>query len=360
MSYLQLVGWRPGIPRQDHFQDITVAGNISLGANTTILPAFTPIRSAGIRILTSGGYSGNDIGAEINSADTDLGANPGTIFIPNTRDGESLTTAVTITNGHNLQFDDLTLDCQAGFTFEEGSQLSGWTNAGTSVNGGTELEHNFNGDFLVWDGSGTASRTGGGGIRNIRVTNTYTGGDLNGNIVVVKGTSASQRAGGWSIENFNFSGLSDTNRATRGILIDGSAIGGTDAILDINLLRVKCSGSGTDFEDIRIDTAGNVFGYNVRVSNFKNGAQTNGITVTGTAIKNSGEIHFVACGINTLALDRVENFSWFGGSMNTLTNTANTSANALVFPGQLTNNPSVVRASLMSAVAPGRAPGAIP
>ena len=41
--------------RTDHFQDITVAGNISLGATSTILPEFTPARIAEIRIVGESG-----------------------------------------------------------------------------------------------------------------------------------------------------------------------------------------------------------------------------------------------------------------------------------------------------------------
>ena len=302
---------------------------------------FLPSDVTGLRVLSVGAFSGADLGAEINSADTALGASPGTIFVPSTRDGASLTTAMTITSGHNLVFDNGTWDFQAAVTFKMGSQLMGSCAPSNNVDAGTELEHNFNGDFLIWDGSGTASRSTGGGIRNILINNTYTGGDANGNLLVVKGTSAAQRAGAFAFENLTIAGLSSTNRQTRSIFIDGSGIGGSDVILDIHMSHVKVSGASTDNEDIRIDAVSNLFAHNVRVSNFQNGAQAAGVTVTGTATAPSSEIHFVACGISgSLTLDRVGNLSWFGGSFSTLTNTANTTLPITIFPGLLTNAPT--------------------
>ena len=77
MSWLQRIGWRPGIPREDHFQDITVSGNISLGATTTILPEFTPARIAEIRIAGESGIE--TIQDAINDANSGGG---GYVFIP--------------------------------------------------------------------------------------------------------------------------------------------------------------------------------------------------------------------------------------------------------------------------------------
>ena len=55
MSWLQLIGWRPGMSRVDHFQDITIAGNISIGANAS----FT--NPGGVSIDTIFGGKINDI-----------------------------------------------------------------------------------------------------------------------------------------------------------------------------------------------------------------------------------------------------------------------------------------------------------
>ena len=292
-----------------------------------------------IRVVNGSKFACSSAG--INAADTDLGSSLGEIWVTSACDGSSFTAAVTITNGHKLKFSCGTFDFQAAVTFKMGSQLSGCASASNNVAAGTELEHNFSGDFLIWDGQGTANRNTGGGIRNILINNTYTGGDLNGNLVVVKGTSASQRAGAFAFENLTINGLSATNRHTRGILIDGSALGGTDKILDVSMIRVKVSGSGTDFEDIRLDAASAVISFMARISNFNNGAQTAGITVTGTATAPSTEIHFVDSGISgTLALDRVGNFSWLGGSINTVTNTANCTGNILIVAPTITNAPT--------------------
>ncbi len=63
--------------RTDDFQDITVKGNISLSATTTILPGFTPARIAEIRIAGESGIE--TIQAAIDDANSNGG---GYVFIP--------------------------------------------------------------------------------------------------------------------------------------------------------------------------------------------------------------------------------------------------------------------------------------
>ncbi len=62
------------MPRNDHVQDLTVAGNISLSATTTILPAFTPARIAKVRIAGESGIP--TIQAAVNDITT------GIVFVP--------------------------------------------------------------------------------------------------------------------------------------------------------------------------------------------------------------------------------------------------------------------------------------
>lgn len=65
------------MPRLDHFQDITVAGNLSLSATSKITPAFTPDRIGGIRIV-----GGQGTLPTIQDTIDDLPASGGTVFIP--------------------------------------------------------------------------------------------------------------------------------------------------------------------------------------------------------------------------------------------------------------------------------------
>ena len=62
--------------RTDHFQDITVAGNISLGATSTILPEFTPARIAEIRIVGESGVE------TIQKAINDISPTGGIVYVP--------------------------------------------------------------------------------------------------------------------------------------------------------------------------------------------------------------------------------------------------------------------------------------
>ena len=70
------------MPREDHFGDITVSGNISLSATTTILPEFTPARIASIRIA---GESG--IETIQNAIDDITSTSPGLVVIPSDYSG---------------------------------------------------------------------------------------------------------------------------------------------------------------------------------------------------------------------------------------------------------------------------------
>lgn len=284
--------------------------------------------------------TGADLGAKINAIDTALGTSPGTIHVASESSGSTISTAIVLTNAHNLTFGAGRWVFTAGITAKMGSQISGVAEPGNNDDQGTTLEHNFNGDFIVFDGSGTANRGTGGGVRNLRILNTFAAGDLNGNAIRITGTSASQRAGKIKLENILITGNSATNRWTRAIFCDGAPLTGTNLILDLDLQNIKVANSGTNSEDARFESCSNVSGDRFRVSSGNNGAQTLGITITGTATAQSSNIHFTNSNTGTVVIDRAGLISFTGGSLVNISRTANSTSPIRVDAAQITNSPA--------------------
>lgn len=94
------VGWKPGVARLDHFQDISIAGVLSLGANASILNAskvsidslFSGILN-GVRVVTSESFP------TIQSAIDDLPASGGVVYVP--AGIYDITAGITVGDGTN-------------------------------------------------------------------------------------------------------------------------------------------------------------------------------------------------------------------------------------------------------------------
>ena len=105
------------MPREDHFQDMTVAGNISLSATSKILPAFTPDRIGEVRIV---GGQGTLPTIQDAIDDVTSGASPGVVYIPAGKyqisstlniDESNLTIIGAGRNNTIIECTDATIDC---------------------------------------------------------------------------------------------------------------------------------------------------------------------------------------------------------------------------------------------------------
>ncbi len=93
------------MPREDHFQDITVAGNISLSASSKITPAFTPDRIANVKNVGGGATfpaTATGLQSAIDEAEADGG---GLIFIY--EDINLSTTTITIDGSDQVRVEFL-------------------------------------------------------------------------------------------------------------------------------------------------------------------------------------------------------------------------------------------------------------
>ncbi len=307
--------------------NLTVAGNLLAGTFDNVVYADQ--------------QAGADTGAKINAADTQLGTSPGEIWCSNVLSGTPVTTPITIHSGHTLRF------TQGGYwtftvpiTLEQGASIIGsgpWISTATSSTG-TVFFHNFSGDFIIYSGAATGTGTLGGGVlQNFSLYNIYSGGDLNGNAIEITGTALLLRADDVVIDRVYVDGNSATNRWTRGLYVDGTPIGGTDGVRNITVRDSRFHSSGTNNEDIRIENAFNTVLDNVKITSSNNGAQTPGITITGS----SGNVSSGAqlFGVNTvnLALDWANSVDVEGGFYSAITNTANSGASVVLRPANLTN-----------------------
>lgn len=105
------------MPRNDHFQDISVSGNISLSGTSKILPGLSDVGSFnGLRWAT--GFAGADAGEQIVAAINDLPTTGGTV-IADFEGSQSFPDAITISkNGVTLVLG------AAGFVFTAGVSIT--------------------------------------------------------------------------------------------------------------------------------------------------------------------------------------------------------------------------------------------
>ena len=82
------------MPRVDHFEDITVSGNISLSATSKILPGLSDIAQlANVRFAS--GFAGSDAGEQIRQAISDLPSTGG-IIIADLEGAQTISSTITV------------------------------------------------------------------------------------------------------------------------------------------------------------------------------------------------------------------------------------------------------------------------
>ena len=150
------------MPREDHFQDVTVAGNISLSATSKITPAFTPDRIGEIRIV-----GGQGTFETIQEAIDDLPSTGGTVYVPAGTHGSTskiLIDKPLILRGSGSNQALASVADQAEVTYIQNNstdQNAIEINLGTTsgLKGGVILEN-----FIIKGNDGVAGATAGSGI----------------------------------------------------------------------------------------------------------------------------------------------------------------------------------------------------
>lgn len=294
--------------------------------------------------------AGVDLGAGINAADTDLGANPGEIqvFAAPGLGTLNITTSVSIKNGHVLRFiQGFATTATAGITVEQGGSIlgvEGGIETCSSTPSGTVIFHEFSGDMITYNGgsSGGGGSRGGGSIHDLTLCNDgNTPGDLNGNAIKITGTAVNTNQSSFvDVGRVFTDGTSATKRWTRGLLADGTPIGGTNGIRNIWVHDSRFTSSGTNNQDVEFLNCFNCEMTNVVMSNSSNGAQTIGATVSGSSGAISSNTKLMNLDTGTLVLDWANNTTLFGGAFSGITVTSNAGGQSLLIPGLLVNAPS--------------------
>jgi hypothetical protein len=284
-------------------------------------------------------YAGNDLGAKINAADADLGTSAGEIWVSR-KAGTTSSTPITLQNGHTLRFiQGGVYTFTAGITVQQGGSIIGSGGFASRTYGatGTVLEHDFNGDFITWDGSTGIGGQGGGVLKDLALWQVFNG-DSAGVAVTITGTSTELRAGWVTMDNVHISAAGSTQRWTRNLVIDGSVVGGTDGVRDFTIIHCRFLGAAVDKENVLFKNVKNAHLTSVWISGGNNGTQLPGMTITGSAGALSGGVDITNSALGTLRFDWAEQCTVTGGAYTAIENTANTAATVSIVGPRLSNS----------------------
>jgi hypothetical protein len=141
MSWLQRIGWKPGVPREDHFQDVSISGTLSLGANAVIAPGvnFKDINN----IRHANAFSGSDAGAQIAAAILDLPSTGGVVDARGIEGAQTIASTITVNKAVVILLGYATYTSSASPAFDfprtgRHSSLIG-IGKGSSTDGGTRI-----------------------------------------------------------------------------------------------------------------------------------------------------------------------------------------------------------------------------
>lgn len=293
--------------------------------------------------------SAADLGAAVNCADADLGTAPGEIWVDRLTYSTSATTW-NVRNGHVLRF------IQGGIYqwntcpmihADQGVKILGSGSAsgfqqGPPTTTGTMLLHNCNGSAIVYDGSSAAGiAQGGGSIEDLTIWNVYAGKDLSGSAIDISGTVALTNQSTFILVRRVFvDGINPALRWTHGLVANGLTVGAPNGIRNIWIEDCRFDSSGTNDQDILIQNVYNPVIENVFTSNSKNGGQTIGITLTGTAGNPTTNAKLIGVDTGNLVIDFATNVQVIGGSASNIIVTENAGGQNFLFPGLLANAPT--------------------
>lgn len=221
--------------------------------------------------------------------------------------------------------------CPIGITHKGGS------NPGSISNGATQpfamLLHDFNGDFVVYDGSLSVGRGTGCGLERLALVQVFgVAGNTAGRGIVMTGTGLNNRPNFVDLKNVTIEQRSGAEASWQICCdIDGTGVGGGDGIRSvfIDACRFNQGVDGTDM--LRLASVFNAF-----VTRLEAGLGTARVTVTGTAGSKSSNINFSDCGFGDLSVDFAQNVTFCGGALANITTTVNTGPTCAFFPLRFT------------------------
>lgn len=198
----------------------------------------------------------------------------------------------------------------------------------------TNLIHNYDGNFLVFDGTAGTALGNGVGLRNLALVQANGSSSVLGKGTAIKltGTDTNNRVNWVRLDNVQVERLGGSDEWTWGIEMDGSVVGGTDGIRDLWLTRSRIVSSTSSGGGLDIKGAFNVF-----VSDTQFNLTHTRVRVSGTTANCSSNINFINCSGQTLELDFCANTVIMGGAWSYISTTSNVRPTTVIMPGRVTS-----------------------
>lgn len=198
----------------------------------------------------------------------------------------------------------------------------------------TNLIHNYDGNFLVFDGAAGNALGSGVGVRNLALAQVNGTPSLLGRGTAIKltGSDTTNRVNWARLENVQIERQGGADEWTWGIEVDGSVVGGTDGLRDIWLTRSRIASSTTSGGGLDLKGVFNVF-----VSDTEFNLTHTRVRVSGTTANCSSNINFINCSGQTLELDFCANTVVLGGAWSYISTTSNVRPTTVILPGRLTS-----------------------
>jgi hypothetical protein len=208
-----------------------------------------------------------------------------------------------------------------------GEALGGAANQNANL---ATLIHDFDGDFITFDGSSGLNRGAGGGITNLILEQAFGAAAVpRGRAIKVTGASVALRATWLRFKNLQIENASGKDNWTWAMDLDGSVVGGSDGVRDVWIESCRFVGDAAGGA-LRVFNAFNVF-----VIGCQGNAVGSDFVVSGpNGAGKSASVYFIGSTAVNLELDHAQNVYVDGGAYTALSTTANTSA-ALLKPSLL-------------------------
>lgn len=183
------------------------------------------------------------------------------------------------------------------------------------------LRHDFDGDFITFDGADGTNFGAGGGLRNLIIEQNVTGTTNGaGSAIKLTGTSVNLRANWVRIQHCQIENSSAGDHWTWGIEMDGTSVGGTDGLRDIWVEGGRIVAAEATGGAIKIHNCFNVFLDQVECN-----LTNSDIVVGGTSGNASSSVFVTDCSGVNLEVNYASNVFVTGGAFTAFSDTANSS-----------------------------------
>ena len=201
---------------------------------------------------------------------------------------------------------------------------------------GAKIVTSQNITLITFNGSAGNNQGSGGGIRDLALVQTNVGASNQGTAVSITGTTSALRANWVRIQNCQIENYSGCDTWSKGIVMDGTPVGGVAGIRDMWITGGRIVAANNAIEALNV--------FNLFIDNVECNITGSDIVISGTAGNESASVYFTNCSGLNLEIDYASNVYASGGAFVTATTTANSSSVNLNL-GALTTVPSPVLGS---------------